>query len=31
MPHPERLADSELGGSDGANLFDSLCASMETA
>jgi phosphoribosylformylglycinamidine synthase len=30
MPHPERLADSELGGSDGAILFNSLCASMET-
>jgi phosphoribosylformylglycinamidine synthase len=29
MPHPERLADSELGGSDGAILFNSLCASME--
>ena len=26
MPHPERLADRQLGGADGALLFDSLCA-----
>jgi len=29
MPHPERLADRELGGADGALLFDSLCAALE--
>jgi len=31
MPHPERLADPELGGTDGALLFESLCAALETA
>jgi len=31
MPHPERLADPQLGGSDGAPLFQSLCAALETA
>jgi phosphoribosylformylglycinamidine synthase len=31
MPHPERLADPELGGNDGALMFDSLCAALETA
>lgn len=32
MPHPERLADPALGGSDGAALFESLVAScMEVA
>ena len=30
MPHPERMADPALGGTDGAILFESLCASMET-
>ena len=30
MPHPERLADMELGGTDGAILFDSLCAALAT-
>jgi len=30
MPHPERLADRELGGADGAIMFNSLCAAMET-
>jgi phosphoribosylformylglycinamidine synthase len=30
MPHPERLADRQLGGADGAILFDSLCAALET-
>jgi phosphoribosylformylglycinamidine synthase I len=30
MPHPERLADKQLGGADGALLFDSLCAALET-
>jgi len=31
MPHPERLADPQLGGTDGALLFESLCAALETA
>lgn len=31
MPHPERLNDTQLGGNDGAGLFDSLVAAMETA
>ena len=31
MPHPERLADPELGGTDGRALFESLCAALETA
>lgn len=31
MPHPERAADPALGASDGAGLFESLCASLETA
>jgi phosphoribosylformylglycinamidine synthase len=31
MPHPERLADPLLGGTDGRALFDSLAASLETA
>jgi phosphoribosylformylglycinamidine synthase len=30
MPHPERLADAALGGTDGAILFDSLCAALAT-
>jgi phosphoribosylformylglycinamidine synthase len=30
MPHPERLADRQLGGADGAILFESLCAALET-
>jgi phosphoribosylformylglycinamidine synthase len=30
MPHPERLADAELGGSDGAILFRSLCETLAT-
>jgi phosphoribosylformylglycinamidine synthase I len=30
MPHPERLADRQLGGADGAILFDSLCTALET-
>jgi phosphoribosylformylglycinamidine synthase len=28
MPHPERLADAELGGADGAILFRSLCDAL---
>lgn len=28
MPHPERLADPELGGSDGAAMFSSLVAAL---
>ncbi len=31
MPHPERLADRQLGGTDGAILFDSLCAALVEA
>ncbi len=31
MPHPERLADPELGGADGAILFDSLCTALTEA
>ena len=31
MPHPERLADPLLGGTDGRALFDSLVGSLETA
>ena len=31
MPHPERLEDAQLGGTDGAGLFESLLAAMETA
>lgn len=31
MPHPERAADPVLGGTDGALLFESLAASLETA
>ena len=31
MPHPERLADPQLGGADGALLFDSLCAALVEA
>jgi phosphoribosylformylglycinamidine synthase len=31
MPHPERLSDASLGGTDGAKLFDSLVNVMETA
>ena len=31
MPHPERLSDPELGGNDGAKLFESLANAMETA
>ena len=30
MPHPERLADAELGGADGAILFKSLCETLAT-
>ena len=28
MPHPERLNDGELGGTDGARLFESLAGAM---
>ena len=28
MPHPERLNDAELGGTDGARLFESLVGAM---
>jgi phosphoribosylformylglycinamidine synthase len=28
MPHPERVADPLLGGSDGRGLFDGLCAAL---
>ena len=31
MPHPERRADPALGGTEGALLFDSLCAALESA
>ncbi len=31
MPHPERLADPALGGTDGSQLFASLAASLEAA
>lgn len=31
MPHPERAADPALGGTDGAPLFESLCATLEAA
>lgn len=31
MPHPERASDPVLGGTDGAPLFESLAASLETA
>lgn len=31
MPHPERLADPELGGEDGARFFSSLTAAMAPA
>lgn len=31
MPHPERLSDPELGGQDGAKLFESMMNAMETA
>lgn len=31
MPHPERLSDGELGGQDGAKLFESMLSSMEMA
>lgn len=31
MPHPERAVDSDLGGTDGAALFDSLASVMATA
>jgi phosphoribosylformylglycinamidine synthase subunit PurQ / glutaminase len=31
MPHPERLFEAALGGSDGRGLFKSLLNSMETA
>ena len=31
MPHPERLADRQLGGADGAILFESLCAALAEA
>ena len=28
MPHPERLADPALGGTDGANMFLSLAETL---
>ena len=31
MPHPERLADPTLGGTDGRGVFQSLIATLETA
>lgn len=31
MPHPERLSDAKLGGTDGRKLFEGLLAAMETA
>jgi len=31
MPHPERAVDAAHGGTDGAALFSSLCAVMQTA
>ncbi len=31
MPHPERLNDPALGGTDGAKLFASMLTSLETA
>ena len=31
MPHPERLIEPELGGSDGRTLFESVLGALETA
>ncbi len=31
MPHPERLADAALGGTDGQGVFRSLASALETA
>lgn len=31
MPHPERLIEPELGGTDGRGLFDSILGALETA
>ena len=31
MPHPERLNDAELGGTDGARLFEGLVEKLEAA
>lgn len=31
MPHPERLIEAELGGTDGRGLFDSVLNALETA
>ncbi|MBC6442512.1 MAG: phosphoribosylformylglycinamidine synthase subunit PurQ [Rhodobacteraceae bacterium] len=31
MPHPERLNDAALGGSDGARIFESIADSLATA
>jgi phosphoribosylformylglycinamidine synthase len=31
MPHPERLADAALGGTDGRKLFESIVASLVSA
>ncbi len=28
MPHPERLADPELGGTDGRAMFDGLVEAL---
>ena len=28
MPHPERLADARLGGTDGKAMFDGLLAAL---
>ena len=28
MPHPERLADPELGGTDGRAMFEGLLAAV---
>ena len=31
MPHPERLNDAELGGTDGSKLFESIASSLVSA
>ena len=31
MPHPERLADAMLGGTDGRPMFDGLVEALATA
>ncbi|WP_460593460.1 phosphoribosylformylglycinamidine synthase subunit PurQ, partial [Escherichia coli] len=31
MPHPERLNDPQLGGSDGSGMFESLAEALVSA